>query len=88
MSGNPIALLNQSITNLGTAVGIMNRENAEQNNTLRPGFTAIATSLEGLKIKVMNLIVSVRLLGIYIEDLKVQQGTNISDIGTNVEDAN
>ena len=56
----PIALLNQSITNLGTAVGNMNRANAEQNNTLRPGFTAIATSLEGLKTKVMNLIASVR----------------------------
>ena len=84
----PIALLNQSITNLGTAVGNMNRENVEQNNTLRPGFTAIATSLEGLKTRVMILIDSVRRLGQYIEDLKAQQGTNISDIGTNVEDAN
>jgi len=84
----PIALLNQSITNLGTAVGNMNRANAEQNNTLRPGFTAIATSLEGLKTKVMNLIASVRRLGQYIEELKAQQGTNISDIGTNTEDAN
>ena len=85
---NPITLLKQSITDLGTAVGNMNRENAEQNNTLRPGFTAIATSLEGLKTRVMNLIASVRRLGQYIEDLKAQQGTNISDIGTNVEDAN
>jgi predicted nucleic acid-binding Zn-ribbon protein len=84
----PIALLNESIRNLGTAVGNMNTSNAEQNNNLRPGFTAIATSLEGLKTRVMNLIASVRRLGQYIEDLKAQQGTNISDIGTNVEDAN
>ena len=84
----PIAQLNESIRNLGTAVGNMNTSNAEQNNNLRPGFTAIATSLEGLKTRVMNLIASVRRLGQYIEDLKAQQGTNISDIGTNVEDAN
>ncbi len=84
----PIALLNQSITNLGTAVGNMNRENVEQNNTLRPGFTAIATSLEGLKTRVMNLIDSVRQLGIYIKQLESERGANISDIGSNVEDVN
>ena len=84
----PIALLNQSITNLGTAVGNMNRENVEQNNTLRPGFTAIATSLEGLKTRVMNLIDSVRQLGIYIKQLESKRGANISDIGSNVEDVN
>jgi predicted nucleic acid-binding Zn-ribbon protein len=84
----PIALLNQSITNLGTAVGNMNRANAEQNNNLRPGFTAIATSLEGLKTKVMNLIASVRQLGNYIKQLESERGANISDIGTNTEDAN
>jgi predicted nucleic acid-binding Zn-ribbon protein len=84
----PITLLNQSITNLGTAVGNMNRANAEQNNTLRPGFTAIATSLEGLKTKVMNLIASVRQLGNYIKQLESERGANISDIGTNTEDAN
>ena len=83
----PIALLNQSITNLGTAVGNMNRANAEQNNNLRPGFTAIATSLEGLKTKVMNLIASVRQLGNYIKQLESERGANISDIGTNTEDA-
>ena len=84
----PIALLNQSITNLGTAVGNMNRENVDQNNTLRPGFTAIATSLEGLKTRVMNLIDSVRQLGIYIKQLESKRGANISDIGSNVEDVN
>ena len=84
----PIALLNQSITNLGTAVGNMNRANAEQNNNLRPGFTAIATSLEGLKTRVMNLIDSVRQLGIYIKQLESKRGANISDIGSNVEDVN
>lgn len=84
----PIALLNQSITNLGTAVGNMNRANAEQNNTLRPGFTAIANSLDGLKTRVMNLIASVKQLGIYIRQLESERGSNISDIGTNTEDAN
>jgi predicted nucleic acid-binding Zn-ribbon protein len=66
----------------------MNRANAEQNNTLRPGFTDIANSLDGLKTRVMNLIASVRLLGNYIRQLESERGSNISDIGTNTEDAN
>jgi predicted nucleic acid-binding Zn-ribbon protein len=84
----PIELLNQSITNLGTAVRDMNTANAAQNNTLRPGFTDIANSLDGLKTRVMNLIASVRQLGNYIKQLESERGANISDIGTNTEDAN